>query len=66
MAKPYKPLVRCIDCRRAVLMRWWKNPVIAECDGNREVAEAGRICSRFERRKTPPKIQQKNTYEKIN
>lgn len=53
-------MVRCYDCKHGKYMQWMKNPIICECTwtGERFVAEARRICSRYEdaHRKDAPEI----------
>ncbi len=43
-------MVKCYDCKHGKYMQWMKNPVICECrqTGERYVAEARRLCGRFE------------------
>ena len=51
-------MVKCYNCKHGKYMQWMKNPIICECNstGERYVAEAKRLCSRFEEntsRETP-------------
>ncbi|MCD8318560.1 MAG: hypothetical protein LUC45_06885 [Paraprevotella sp.] len=43
-------MVRCDDCKHGKYMQWMKNPIICECNwtGERYVAEAKRLCARYE------------------
>ncbi len=43
-------MVKCLHCKHGKYMQWMKNPVICEClwTGERYVAEARRLCSRYE------------------
>lgn len=64
MAKKKSELVRCINCKNAKLMRWFKNPIIAECTttGEREVAEQKRFCDRYQEDKSQKEVKQFNSY----
>lgn len=58
MAGNKDKMVKCYDCKHGKYMQWMKNPIICECNwtGERYVAEAQRLCSRFEEntsRETP-------------
>ena len=50
MAGNKDKMVKCYDCKHGKYMQWMKNPIICECNwtGERYVAEAKRLCSRFE------------------
>lgn len=65
MAKKEKNLVKCATCKHASLMRWFKNPVIAECaiKHDRFVAEANTICEDYVADKRIKPITQHNSYE---
>ena len=56
MAKKTKPTpVRCIDCAKADIHQWHKNPLIAFCCGNpekRTVANTPILCLMYEPRTT--------------
>ena len=55
-----KKMVKCYNCKYGQYMQWMKNPIICECTrtGERYVAEAKRLCDRFEEttRMEAPKI----------
>lgn len=58
MAVGKDKMVKCINCKHGKYMQWMKNPIICECNwtGERYVAEAKRICTRYEEktsRETP-------------
>ena len=58
MAGNKDKMVECYNCKHGKYMQWMKNPIICECNwtGERYVAEAKRLCSRFEEntsRETP-------------
>lgn len=58
MAGNKDKMVKCYNCKYGKYMQWMKNPIICECNwtGERYVAEAKRLCSRFEEntsRETP-------------
>lgn len=65
MAKKEKNLVKCATCNHATLMRWFRNPVIAECSVKHErfVAEANTICEDYVADKRVKPIAQHNSYE---
>lgn len=48
-----KTMIKCYDCKHGKYMQWMKNPIICECEltNERFVAEAKRICGRYEVRK---------------
>lgn len=45
-------------------MRWFKNPIIAECTTTREreVAEQKRLCDMFQEDKSQKEVKQFNSY----
>lgn len=65
MAKKEKKLVKCATCKHASLMRWFKNPVIAECAIKHErfVAEANTLCDDYLEDKSEKYVIQHNSYE---
>lgn len=65
MAKKAKQLVKCKGCKHAILMRWFKNPVIALCKlkDERFVAEANTLCEDFVADSTEKPVTQYNSYE---
>lgn len=65
MAKKEKKLVKCKDCKYASLMRWFKNPVIAECAIKHErfVAESNALCEDYALDKRVKPIKQYNSYD---
>ena len=65
--KKDKELVRCIDCKYAVLTQRFSNPVIAGCPyirvpGLHYVAECGRYCESYAKRNSKPLITHFNSY----
>ena len=48
-------MIQCIHCKHGKFMQWMKNPIICECNwtGERYVAEARRLCARYEERTSP-------------
>lgn len=60
-----KKLIKCIDCKNAILMRWFKNPIIAECKttGERQVAEAKHFCDMHQKDHSVKEVKQFNSYE---
>ena len=53
-----KQKVRCLDCKKATLMQWNKDPVIVQCPNltYRDVASPLRFCDDFRKREGEPEI----------
>lgn len=49
---------RCITCTNSYLMQRGSNPIIAECGGNRHVANALRKCTSYEKSRVEKPINQ--------
>ncbi|MBQ1973898.1 MAG: hypothetical protein II222_06145 [Paraprevotella sp.] len=47
-------MIQCINCKHGRYMQWMKNPIICECQVQKErfVAESRRQCPLFEQRYT--------------
>lgn len=55
--KEPKENIRCIDCKKAFLMQWDKNPIIAQCrTEGRQVANAVHSCKHFVKADSQGKI----------
>lgn len=57
--------VQCINCRKADLMQWFNNPVVAHCNetDERQVAEANRICKEYQQSLEKKEIRHFNSYD---
>lgn len=57
--------IRCFDCKRAVLLQWDNNPIIAVCNKfkTREVAMTIRSCHHFAKISGSPEIMRKTHFK---
>lgn len=57
--------IRCFDCKKAVLLQWDNNPIIAVCNKlkTREVAMTIRSCPHYAKNPAKPEIIRKTHFK---